>query len=343
MFSCEVHDKFEYSQPRPFFHIFETTENVSGLSFADESDASQFYSKVMEAKKGVLSEPEEQSYEEEQETPAPAPAKPAAPARPPPRNAAPAPPAPAPRSAPVPPTPAPASPTPAPQPADEEPAAAASPSTNNSGSFISSSPSTSSTSSAKKSGGTLKKKGLFGKLFQKEEETDFVISEPRNFRHVSNIGWNPNEGTFEINNIPPEWKKLFQGIGIKKADLKNKETAGLIMNIIEQHKDELGPPSGPSNAPPPPPPPPAPGAPPPPGPPPPPAVSSGPGAVSLSSALSSVSLKKVDPNAPKPEAQSAPATGGLADTLARAMEARRGAIKEEAQEDEEDNWEEEDW
>lgn len=41
--------------------------------------------------------------------------------------------------------------------------------------------------------------------------------------------------TPEIRNIPPEWKKLFQAAGIKKSELKNKDTAAFVMNIIEQN------------------------------------------------------------------------------------------------------------
>jgi hypothetical protein len=112
-----------------------------------------------------------------------------------------------------------------------------------------------------------------------------VISEPTNFRHESSIGWNPQSG-FEIRNIPPAWRKMFKDAGIKKSDLKNKETAAFIMDFVAQHSDESGgsssvpvttrpppPPPNPSQgrAPPPPPPgqqeripPPPPGAPPPP-------------------------------------------------------------------------------
>jgi Wiskott-Aldrich syndrome protein len=108
-----------------------------------------------------------------------------------------------------------------------------------------------------------KKTGLLGFFGKDEDQDELVISEPSNFRHVSNIGWNPSLGSFEINNIPPEWKKLFQGIGIKKSDLKNKETAAYIMNVIEEHGGDAEAfaasqgaqaPSGPAPPPPPPPP-----------------------------------------------------------------------------------------
>jgi len=77
-----------------------------------------------------------------------------------------------------------------------------------------------------------------------------VISEPTNFRHESSIGWNPNTG-FEIRNIPPAWRKMFKDAGIKKKDLKDKETAAFIMDFVTQNSDEHG---APVNRPPPPPP-----------------------------------------------------------------------------------------
>eukprot|EP01119_Soliformovum_irregulare_P020839 TRINITY_DN6814_c0_g1_i1.p1 TRINITY_DN6814_c0_g1~~TRINITY_DN6814_c0_g1_i1.p1 ORF type:complete len:399 (-),score=112.66 TRINITY_DN6814_c0_g1_i1:57-1220(-) len=104
---------------------------------------------------------------------------------------------------------------------------------------------------------------LFGK--KGEEEEDLMISEPTNFRHASSIGWDPEKG-FQINNIPPEWRRLFQSAGIKKSDLKNSNTAAFVMNVIEQNGGFEAVPSG--GAPPPPPPmgkpPGSPGAPPPP-------------------------------------------------------------------------------
>lgn len=63
-----------------------------------------------------------------------------------------------------------------------------------------------------------KKGGLFSRLFGggKEEMPDIEFSKPTNFRHQSHIGWDPNKG-FEVDNIPPDWKMLFQA-GIKKSE-----------------------------------------------------------------------------------------------------------------------------
>jgi Wiskott-Aldrich syndrome protein len=44
-----------------------------------------------------------------------------------------------------------------------------------------------------------KKKGFFSSLFSKDEDDDkLAVSEPSNFRHVSSIGWNATEASFEV-------------------------------------------------------------------------------------------------------------------------------------------------
>jgi len=231
------------------------------------------------------------------------------------------------------------------------------------------------------------KKGFFQGMFggKDDKEPELVISEPTGFLHVSSIGWNPSEASFEIKNIPPEWRKLFQAAGIKKSDLKNKDTAGLIMNIIQENggtdtvptvpPNMARPPPPPGGRPPPPPgqggpggrpPPPPPGGRPPPPPgqggpggrPPPPGSggpsqgSSGPippppgpppesGSTARGGLLAQIqqgrALKSVDLTAS--QGPSTPTSGGgLAETLAKAMESRRIAIKEEEEEDSEGEW-----
>ncbi|EFA77317.1 Wiscott-Aldrich syndrome protein [Heterostelium album PN500] len=109
-----------------------------------------------------------------------------------------------------------------------------------------------------------KKKGFFDKLLGNTDEEDevMVISAPSGFRHESHIGWDPSQG-FEIRNIPPDWRKLFQSAGITKKELKNAETAQFIVNVIGESIAAGGgvpPPPPPglsanrSNPPPPPPP-----------------------------------------------------------------------------------------
>eukprot|EP01132_Coremiostelium_polycephalum_P007588 gene7588-9329_t len=90
---------------------------------------------------------------------------------------------------------------------------------------------TSSSTSTKKEEKKKKGGGLFGKFFGNEEKEELEISSPTNFKHESHIGWDAEHG-FEIRNIPPDWRKLFQSAGIKKSELKNAETAQFIVNII---------------------------------------------------------------------------------------------------------------
>lgn len=116
------------------------------------------------------------------------------------------------------------------------------------------------------------------------------------------------------------------------------------MNIIEEHGGVPPPSNGvpppppppPSNVPPPPAPPPTPGA-------PPPSTSSAPTGRSalLASIQQGTSLRKVEVNEPTPMLPTP--SSGLADTLSRAMEQRRAAIKEDARPEEEEEWSDEDW
>ncbi|XP_066524629.1 WASP like actin nucleation promoting factor b isoform X2 [Hoplias malabaricus] len=115
---------------------------------------------------------------------------------------------------------------------------------------------------------------------KKKKISKAEIGTPSNFRHIGHVGWDPNTG-FDLNNLDPELKKLFDMCGISEAQLKDKETSKVIYDFIEKSggveavKDELR-----RQAPPPPPP--SRGGPPPPphssGPPPPPPSRGGRGA-----------------------------------------------------------------
>lgn len=59
----------------------------------------------------------------------------------------------------------------------------------------------------------------------------------------------------KIRNIPPEWKKLFQQAGIRKSELRDKETAAMLMNIVGSTLGAAAPPIPPMMGNPPPPPP----------------------------------------------------------------------------------------
>lgn len=60
------------------------------------------------------------------------------------------------------------------------------------------------------------------------------IGTPSNFQHVNHVGWNPNTG-FDMNNLDPELKNLFDLAGISEAQLKDKETSKAIYDFIEKN------------------------------------------------------------------------------------------------------------
>jgi len=79
-----------------------------------------------------------------------------------------------------------------------------------------------------KSGGA----GLFGRKKKPTAPTKpMQVSAVTNVVHTQHIGINA-DGTFDLNNISPEWKALFRQAGIKKKDLTNPETAKAIAETI---------------------------------------------------------------------------------------------------------------
>ncbi|XP_077373889.1 WASP like actin nucleation promoting factor a isoform X3 [Festucalex cinctus] len=111
---------------------------------------------------------------------------------------------------------------------------------------------------------------------KKKKLTKADIGTPSNFQHIGHVGWDPNTG-FDLNNLDPELKNLFDMCGISEAQLKDRETSKVIYDFIEKKggveavKNELrrqAPPPPPSRGGPPPPPPPPHGSAPPPPPPP---------------------------------------------------------------------------
>ncbi|XP_011605399.1 WASP like actin nucleation promoting factor a isoform X1 [Takifugu rubripes] len=101
---------------------------------------------------------------------------------------------------------------------------------------------------------------------KKKKLTKADIGMPSNFQHIGHVGWDPNTG-FDLNNLDPELKNLFDMCGISEAQLKDRKTSKVIYDFIEKKggveavKNELrrqAPPPPPSRGggPPPPPPPP---------------------------------------------------------------------------------------
>uniref|UniRef100_S4RFJ4 Uncharacterized protein n=1 Tax=Petromyzon marinus TaxID=7757 RepID=S4RFJ4_PETMA len=67
---------------------------------------------------------------------------------------------------------------------------------------------------------------------KKKKLTKADIGAPSNFQHVGHIGWDPNTG-FDLNNLDPELKSLFDMAGITESQLKDKETSKTIYDFIE--------------------------------------------------------------------------------------------------------------
>jgi len=366
--SHEIYEGFEIECPKPFFQTFESDSCIIGLSYADEGDAHNLLSSVKSALAafgggGGGGRDEHEAAEESYHGGGGAPSHHA----PPPNiNAKPMPSIPPSTggggggsgigmstggSSPAPPVPSHSN--------SSSPASSATTSSN-----IKQSNANAGKDNKKKGGKFTLRGFLKSKIIDpiRGEDTGSVdfdenmpISRPENFRHESHIGWDPANG-FEIRNIPPQWRKLFQAAGVKKSELKDADTAAFIMNTVAEATMGVnpmagGPPPPSDSAPPPPsggPPPPSggpgpSGAPPPPtggggggggGPPPP----GGPGGIFAG--LGNVHLKKVDESqVPEIEKMDSGQQSSLADTLAKAMEARRNAIDVDSDDfDSEDEW-----
>ncbi|XP_062338758.1 tripartite motif-containing protein 12A-like [Osmerus eperlanus] len=68
---------------------------------------------------------------------------------------------------------------------------------------------------------------------KKKRQTKADIGTPTNFQHIGHVGWDPNTG-FDLNNLDPELKNLFDMCGISEAQLKDKETSKVIYDFIEE-------------------------------------------------------------------------------------------------------------
>ncbi|XP_012994512.3 WASP like actin nucleation promoting factor a [Esox lucius] len=75
-----------------------------------------------------------------------------------------------------------------------------------------------------------KEKKVKGK---RKKLTKADIGTPSNFQHIGHVGWDPNTG-FDLNNLDPELKNLFDMCGISEAQLKDKETSKVIYDFIEK-------------------------------------------------------------------------------------------------------------
>merc|ERR1712137_913874 len=195
-----------------------------------------------------------------------------------------------------------------------------------------------------------KKKGKFGffrSKKQKKPAAEMVIGGPTDFKHESHIGWDMENG-FDIRNIPPEWRKLFQAAGVKKSDLQDADTRKLIVSTINSNLGGDAPPPAPAAPPPPPapnapPPPPAPGG--PPAPPGPPAVGGGLAAALAAKRDNLANAAQREESTPNISNISSQQGSSLADTLANVLSTRRAGIESAGGDDygdEDDDWSD-DW
>ncbi|XP_065666391.1 uncharacterized protein LOC136087480 [Hydra vulgaris] len=60
------------------------------------------------------------------------------------------------------------------------------------------------------------------------------IGTPSDFRHVGHVGWDP-KGGFDIFNVGPEWRKLFDTIGVTERQLKDEEISKFIYEFVQSH------------------------------------------------------------------------------------------------------------
>uniref|UniRef100_A0A8D1X3J3 WASP actin nucleation promoting factor n=1 Tax=Sus scrofa TaxID=9823 RepID=A0A8D1X3J3_PIG len=58
------------------------------------------------------------------------------------------------------------------------------------------------------------------------------IGAPSGFKHVSHVGWDPQNG-FDVNNLDPDLRSLFSRAGISEAQLTDAETSKFIYDFIE--------------------------------------------------------------------------------------------------------------
>ncbi|EHH60860.1 hypothetical protein EGM_18746 [Macaca fascicularis] len=58
------------------------------------------------------------------------------------------------------------------------------------------------------------------------------IGAPSGFKHVTHVGWDPQNG-FDVNNLDPDLRSLFSRAGISEAQLTDAETSKLIYDFIE--------------------------------------------------------------------------------------------------------------
>lgn len=106
-----------------------------------------------------------------------------------------------------------------------------------------------------KEGGSQAHAGHLKKEVCLADITEDDIGDPTAFRHMSHIGFNPETGAFDVQNIPQQWKQYFSQEGVSEAQLQNKDTAKYIVEFVQKQKGAPPPPPPKTKGAPPPPPP----------------------------------------------------------------------------------------
>lgn len=58
------------------------------------------------------------------------------------------------------------------------------------------------------------------------------VGDPYDFQHLAHIGFDRTTGAFNTQNIPAEWREIFDKAGVTDEQLRNKETAGFIVDFV---------------------------------------------------------------------------------------------------------------
>ncbi|XP_055124975.1 actin nucleation-promoting factor WAS isoform X2 [Symphalangus syndactylus] len=268
----ELYSQLVYSTPTPFFHTFAGDDCQAGLNFADEDEAQAFRALVQEK---IQKRNQRQSGDRRQLPPPPTPANEE-------------------RRGGLPPLP--------PHPGGDQGGPPVGPLSLGLATVDIQNPDI--TSSRYRGLPAPGPSSADKKRSGKKKISKADIGAPSGFKHVSHVGWDPQNG-FDVNNLDPDLRSLFSRAGISEAQLTDAETSKLIYDFIEDQggleavRQEMRR-QGRGGPPPPPPPatgrsgplpPPPPGAggppmpPPPPPPPPPPSSGNGPAPPPLPPAL----------------------------------------------------------
>ncbi|KAJ3299644.1 hypothetical protein HDU76_006253 [Blyttiomyces sp. JEL0837] len=211
VWTAEHSSDFKYYTDRPFFHCFPSPSDrcMAAFSFADEDEASEFAEKVNRKK-----------FISPSTTAPPAPTIIAPPVPPqPPRASVIADALPIPKS---------------------NLTSARSSLVSETSSTISKSPSADISELDKKKSKKEKSESSGGFFSKKKKDKKggkidkSMISAPTEFKHVSHVGYDPKTG-FSAQNIPMEWKVIFQKAGITEEQLQDKKTAKFVKKFMEQH------------------------------------------------------------------------------------------------------------